>query len=150
MVVSLYQTPMTSNSESSSISTIIPSPDTSERTGLELIRCKYTWPELYTFVKNYVSSCTTCTYAKVPRHKPYGLLKQLPIPKKPWNSISMDFIEQLSPSSGFTSILIVIDHLSKQCIFILLTTWLHSWSSQSFPSSIYSLSMEFPPILPPT
>ena len=109
---------MTSDSESSSINTIIPSPDTSDRTGPELIRCEYTWPGLCTFVKDYVSSCTTCTSAKVPRHKPYGLLKQLPIPEKPWNSISMDFIEQLPPSSGFTSILVVIDHLSKQCIFI--------------------------------
>jgi len=32
-------------------------------------------------------------------HKPYRLLKQLLIPEKPWNSISMDFIEKLPPSS---------------------------------------------------
>ena len=55
---------------------------------------------------------------KVPRHKPFGLLKQLPIPEKPWNSISMDFIEQLPNSSGYTAILVVVDQLSKQCIFI--------------------------------
>jgi hypothetical protein len=30
----------------------------------------------------------------------------------------MDFIEQLSPSLGFTSILVIIDHLFKQGIFI--------------------------------
>src|ERR1700746_1580027 len=85
---------------------------------LDLIHREYTWPGICTFVKSYVSSCTSCARAKVPRHKPYGLLKQLPIPERLWNSISMDFIEHPPPSSGFTSILIVVDHLSKQCIFI--------------------------------
>ena len=85
---------------------------------LELVRREYTWPGIRTFVKDYVSSCTSCARAKVPRHKPYGLLKQLPIPERPWNSISMDFIEQLPPSSGFTSILVVVDRLSKQCVFV--------------------------------
>jgi len=85
---------------------------------LELIHCEYTWPDIRTFVKDYVKSCTTCARAKVPRHKPYRLLKQLPIPERPWNSISMDFIEQLPSSSSYTAILVVIDHLSKQAIFI--------------------------------
>src|SRR4029077_6768710 len=30
----------------------------------------------------------------------------------------MDFIEQLPASSGFTSILVIMDHLLKQCFFI--------------------------------
>ena len=47
------------------------------------------------------------------------LLKQLPVPERPWNSISIDFIEQLPPSLGYTSILVVVDHLSKQGIFIV-------------------------------
>ena len=32
--------------------------------------------------------------------------------------ISINFIEQLPPSSGYTSILVVVDRLSKQGIFI--------------------------------
>jgi len=79
---------------------------------LELIWREYTWPGLRTFVKDYVRSCTSCARAKTPRHRPYGLLKQLPIPEKPWNSISMDFIEQLPSSTGFTAILVVVDRLS--------------------------------------
>ena len=60
----------------------------------------------------------TCKRAKAPQHKPYGFLKQLPIPERPWNSISMDFIEQLLDSDGHTTILVVVDRLSKQGIFI--------------------------------
>ena len=85
---------------------------------LELVRHKYTWPGVRTLVKDYVSSCTSCGRAKAPRHRPYGLLKQLPIPTHPWHSISMDFIKQLPSSDGFTSILVVVDHLLKQGIFI--------------------------------
>jgi len=85
---------------------------------LELIRHEYTWPGLQTFIKDYIRSCTSCTRAKTPRHRPYGLLKQLPVLEKPWNSISMDFIEQLPSSTGFTAILVVVNRLSKQAIFI--------------------------------
>ena len=59
--------------------------------------------------------------AKPQRHKPYGLLKQLLIPERPWNSISMDFIETLPTSSGCDSFLVIVDRLSKQGIFILTT-----------------------------
>ena len=85
---------------------------------LELIRREYTWPGICTFVKDYISSCTSCAHFKTPQHHLFGLLKQLPIPEKPWNSISMDFIEQLPPSECFASILMVIDRLSKQALFI--------------------------------
>src|SRR5260221_11134704 len=69
-------------------------------------------------VKDYMASCTTCACAKSPRHKPYGKLKQLPIPSQPWSSISMDFIEQLPASKDFSAILVVVDCLMKQVIFI--------------------------------
>jgi hypothetical protein len=44
--------------------------------------------------------------------------QQLPIPEQLWNSISMDFIEQLPVSLGFTAILVVVCCLTKQSIFI--------------------------------
>ena len=69
-------------------------------------------------VANYVHSCTSCTRSKPKRHKPYGTLQQLPIPEHPWNLISMDFIEHLPKSDGFTAILVMVDHLTKQSIFI--------------------------------
>src|SRR6266481_3265652 len=69
-------------------------------------------------VKDYVASCATCAHAKSLRHKPYRKLKQLPIPSQLWSSISMDFIEQLPASEGFSTILVVVDRLTKQAIFI--------------------------------
>ena len=88
---------------------------------IELIRCEYTWPGLRKFVKKYVKSCTICMRAKPKRHKPYCFLKQFPIPQHPWNSISMDFIETLPTSSGSDSILVIVDRLTKQGIFIPTT-----------------------------
>jgi len=68
----------------------------------------------------YCRSCTTCSRSKSKHHKPYGLLRQLPVPVHPWDSISMDFIKQLPTSSdGFTAILVVVDRFTKQSIFIL-------------------------------
>jgi Integrase zinc binding domain/Integrase core domain len=85
---------------------------------LSVIRREYTWPNIWEFVADYVKSCTTCAKSKAKRHKPYGLLHQLPVPLRPWESISMDFIEQLPDSEGFTAILVVVDRFTKQGLFI--------------------------------
>src|SRR5258708_35215166 len=84
----------------------------------ELIHWSFHWPGLRQMVKDYVASCATCAHAKSVRHKPYGKLKQLPIPSQPWSSILMDFIKQLPASEDFSTILVVVDHLMKQAIFI--------------------------------
>ena len=86
---------------------------------INLVWCEYTWPRLCDFVKDFCKSCTSCYCAKTPCYRPYRSLKQLPIPEKSWNSISMDFIEQLPASSGYMAILVAIDRLTKQSIFIL-------------------------------
>ena len=85
---------------------------------LDLIRREYVWPNMRRFIQDYVKSCTVCARSKSTHHKPYGILQQLPIPEKPWNSLSMDFIEHLPLSAGFTSILVIVDRFSKLAIFI--------------------------------
>jgi len=76
---------------------------------LELVRHRYFWPSLHADVQQFCKSCVTCMRSKPQCHKPYGSLKQLPIPKWPWNSISIDFIEKLLSSSGFDTILVIVD-----------------------------------------
>ncbi|SNX83216.1 related to Gag-pol polyprotein [Melanopsichium pennsylvanicum] len=57
-----------------------------------------------------------CARYKAPRHRPYGLLQPLSTPSRPWNSISMDFIEGLPKSEGYDSIFVVVDRLTKYAI----------------------------------
>jgi len=58
-------------------------------------------------------------WSKPQCYKPYRSLKQLPIPEQPWNSISIDFIEKLLSSFKFDTILVIVNQLTKQAIFIL-------------------------------
>ena len=90
----------------------------SQNRTLEAVRRQYTWPNVRTFVRDYVNECRICGRNKSRRHRPYGLLKPLPVPVRPWDSISMDFIEQLPDSDGYTAILVIVDRSSKQSIFI--------------------------------
>ena len=69
-------------------------------------------------VKEFVTTCDIYSRSKIPKHRPYGLLRPLEIPKKPWTSISMDFIVDLPPSKGFDSIFVVVDQLTKMAHFV--------------------------------
>lgn len=83
-----------------------------------LITRDYWWPGLSQDVKLFVRSCDTCNRNKSPRHKPYGQLQSIPIPTKPWSSVSLDFITDLPDSFGFTTIMTVVDRFSKMAHFI--------------------------------
>jgi len=90
-----------------------------------------------------------CARNKPLRQKPYGALQPLPIPDRPWSSISMDFIEQLPNSGGFDSILVVVCRFTKMAIFIPTTVTAtskdltdlfvrHVWSKHGTPDDIVS------------
>ena len=85
---------------------------------IQQIKRRFNWPGLDKFVTDFVKSCPDCRRAKAIRHKPFGPLRFLPIPERPWSSLSMDFIEGLPPSDGHDSILVVVDRLTKMSIFI--------------------------------
>ena len=71
-------------------------------------------------VRNFIKTCDICCKAKVPRHKPYGLLSPLSTPNRPWSDISMDFIAELSKSKDKTTVMTVVDRLTKMAHFIPL------------------------------
>ena len=116
---------------------------------LELVCHKYSWPSLHANIQQFCKSCVTCMWSKLQCYKPYRSLKQLSIPEWPWNSISIDFIKKLLSSSRFDTILVIVNQLTKQVIFIpaydTITSTdlaclfiLHVFSKHSIPSHVTS------------
>lgn len=85
---------------------------------IELVTRDYIWLGINKDIEAYVSGCVVCQRTKVPRQSPYGLLKTLEVPTRPWTNITMDFIEQLPKSDKYDTILVVVDRLTKWSIFI--------------------------------
>jgi hypothetical protein len=81
---------------------------------LELLQRNYYWPKMRDDVMRYIHNCHTCQRSRTSRHAPYGVLKPLPIPTKPWQDISMDFVTGLPSSEGCDAIWVVVCRLSKQ------------------------------------
>ncbi len=85
---------------------------------LRRIQSKFWWPNMGTDVRRMVAACSTCARNKEPRDLPQGKLHPLPIPRRPWSHISMDFVSGLPNSQGNTVILVVVDRFSKACHLI--------------------------------
>jgi hypothetical protein len=85
---------------------------------LEAVSRDFYWPRMRAFVDDYVRTCDACQRTKPPHHKPYGLLAPLPVPPRPWHSVSIDHIVELPPSKDHTAILVCVDRLTKQAHFI--------------------------------
>lgn len=65
------------------------------------------------YIKQYLRNCRTCRQAKPVRHFPFGILKTLSVPQRPWQHVSMDFVTGLPVSKGLDAILVVVDRLTK-------------------------------------
>lgn len=83
----------------------------------ELVRRHFYWPGQRVDINRFVGSCPTCARAKHARAKPAGLLKPIPPPERPWETVTLDFITSLPDSNGHTAILVMVDPLSKMAKF---------------------------------
>ena len=89
----------------------------------KLILQTYDWPGAVRDVQRYCHNCIKCQKAKPAHHKPFGLLNPLPVPPKPWHTVTMDFITDLPLSSTYgsttwDSILGVVEKLTKMAHYI--------------------------------
>lgn len=78
------------------------------------------WKGIKADVENFVKQCSICQQAKHELCKSPGLLQPLPIPNGPWQDISMDFIDGLPKSEGYTVIFVVVDRYTKYAHFMPL------------------------------
>jgi hypothetical protein len=74
------------------------------------------WLELQKYVYKYIISCTSCAISK-PTMKKKWLYTPLPPPDRPWESISMDYMFNLtSTKHGNDCVFMVIDRFSKMAV----------------------------------
>ena len=87
---------------------------------LARVKSSFFWAQMQKSIKVYLQQCETCQRNKSDCMKPAGLLQPLPIPERVWTDISMDFIEGLPSSNGYTAITVTVDRLTKYAHFVTL------------------------------
>ena len=93
---------------------------------LELIQRKFHWDHIRKEVEDYCRECHVCQTSKPRRHARYGTLESLPIPERPWQEITMDFIVGLpsvvqEDGDEKDAILVVVDRYTKMNRFFVVS-----------------------------
>jgi hypothetical protein len=80
---------------------------------IEYIRRYYWWPTINKDVDSFCKSCGICQTSKTSNKHPQGLLHSLPVPYRPWSSISMDFVGPFPQSRGKNYLWVVLCRLTS-------------------------------------
>ncbi|GBG85794.1 hypothetical protein CBR_g40603 [Chara braunii] len=92
-----------------------------KKTATNLLQ-RFWWPTMLKDAKLYVETCQVCQRDKPRTQAPLGLLKPLPIPERPGESLSMDFMDTLVTSkSGMRQIFVIVDRFSKYARLIAMS-----------------------------
>ena len=91
---------------------------------MELITRNYNAPGLKQHVMQYIKEYISYQQNKSARHKLYRKIQFAPIPKTPWDDITMDFITKLLKSKDpitievYDAIMVIVDKLTKYTIML--------------------------------
>jgi len=116
---------------------------------LELVSRDYWWPQMSRYIGQYISTCDLCLRTKPIRQAPVGELHPLQILDSHWDTLSVDFVVELSFSSGHDVVMTVVDSVSKRAHFIpthmtvtaegAARLFLHQvWKLHSLPTCVVS------------
>jgi hypothetical protein len=90
---------------------------------ITIVRSQFFWLGMKKDVVDYIAQCMECQKVKDENRHPSGVLEPLPIPKKKWEVITMDFIIGLPRTDKqHDSIMVVVDKLTKNTHFVDVKT----------------------------
>jgi len=89
---------------------------------LARMKDNFIWSGMHDNIKCFVVACRDCQHTKYETHRKAGLLYPLPVPLRPWEGLSLDFIVGLPPYRGHTTILVIVDRFSKGIHLAMLPT----------------------------
>ena len=107
------------------------------------------WPRMIDSVSHFIRGCSICATSK-PSNRKLGFYMPLPVPSRPWESVSMEFVGDLPMSRRQHDYLyVVVDRFSKMCILmpckktitaeqIVELYFQHVWVHFGLPTSIFS------------
>jgi hypothetical protein len=83
------------------------------------VRNQFFWLGMKKDFVDYIIKCMECQKVKVEHRHPTGFLQPLPIPKKKWEVITIEFITKFPKKTRqHDSILVVVDKLTKATHFV--------------------------------
>lgn len=85
------------------------------------IRQLFAWPKPKNTVQKLIVACGTCKKAKSEHVSYPGLIQPLHVLQQAWELVTLDFVEGLPRSAGFSCVLVVVDKLTKYAHFLPLS-----------------------------
>jgi transposase InsO family protein len=87
----------------------------------EYARRWFWWPRMGREIEKFCHSCGTCQMMKTSNQAKPGLLHNLPVPSRPWQSIAMDFVGPFPQSTGLDYLWVVICRLTTLVHLVPIT-----------------------------
>jgi len=102
-----------------------------------LLLRQFFWPEMLQNVHTFCRNCDKCCTNNSWKNCWQGFLKPLPVLKRIWQKIFIDFVVNLLSSENCTSLLMITDCLSKKVILKSCKKMTAEWVTQTFIQCFY-------------
>jgi len=102
-----------------------------------LLSQQFFWLRMLQNVCTFCQNCDKCCMNNSWKDRWQGFLKPLPVLKRIWQKIFIDFVVDLLSSEGCMNLLIIMNHLSKKIILELCKNMTTEWVAQTFVQCFY-------------